>query len=245
MIDGFPTHDMHVHSTFSDGTATLDQNVRRAESLGLTELTLVDHVRVDTEWLPGYVAAVAALRPTTTVTLYTGIEAKILRTDGALDVPADRTGVDVVYIADHQVPGLRGPEHPSAVRAAIADGTRAAADVIDAIVCGTVNAMRSHPGGVLAHLFSLLPKVGLDERDVTDEQLSLLARTAHETGTTVEISERWRCPGPRALHMFARQDVRIVVSTDSHAIETLGIYDWCRTTWSQVGAIHHRTPRAA
>jgi histidinol phosphatase-like PHP family hydrolase len=52
MMGPFPTHDMHVHSTFSDGQATIGENVVRAIALGLDELTLVDHVRVGTDWVP-------------------------------------------------------------------------------------------------------------------------------------------------------------------------------------------------
>ncbi len=37
--------DMHVHSTFSDGRDTIEDNVAEAERLGLLELTCVDHVR--------------------------------------------------------------------------------------------------------------------------------------------------------------------------------------------------------
>ena len=53
--------DMHVHSTFSDGRDTIEANVEEAEALGLTQLTCVDHVRVDTEWVPEFLAAVALL----------------------------------------------------------------------------------------------------------------------------------------------------------------------------------------
>ncbi|MFZ0974784.1 MAG: PHP domain-containing protein, partial [Solirubrobacteraceae bacterium] len=79
--------DMHVHSTFSDGAHSLEENVAEAESLGLVELGCVDHVRVDTDWVPAYAAAVAALRERTEVRLQCGIEAKLLDTAGALDLP--------------------------------------------------------------------------------------------------------------------------------------------------------------
>ena len=50
--------DMHVHSTFSDGRDTIEDNVAEAERLGLLELTCVDHVRAGTDWVADYVAAV-------------------------------------------------------------------------------------------------------------------------------------------------------------------------------------------
>ncbi len=108
-----PRQDMHVHSTFSDGANTLAENVAEAESLGLVELGCVDHVRVDTDWVPAYAAAVAAMREQTAVRLQCGIEAKLLDTAGALDLPEPCPGVDAIYAADHQVPLARRPAPPA------------------------------------------------------------------------------------------------------------------------------------
>ena len=44
------------------------------------------------------------------------IEAKLLDTEGALDLPAGIDGVDAIYAADHQVPLADGPTHPREVR---------------------------------------------------------------------------------------------------------------------------------
>ncbi len=53
--------DHHVHSTFSDDAeSTLAENIAAASAAGLTELRLIDHVRTATEWVPDFVAAVAA-----------------------------------------------------------------------------------------------------------------------------------------------------------------------------------------
>ena len=44
--------DMHVHSTFSDGRDRSRTTSPSAEALGLAALGCVDHVRVDTDWVP-------------------------------------------------------------------------------------------------------------------------------------------------------------------------------------------------
>ena len=108
-----PKQDMHVHSTFSDGNNTIEENIEEAESLGLQQLTCVDHVRVDTDYLPDYVEAIEHLRPTTGIELICGIEAKLLNTAGDLDLPPVLPeGIDRIYAADHQVPLADGPHHP-------------------------------------------------------------------------------------------------------------------------------------
>ena len=56
--------DHHVHSSFSDdAVSTLDQNVAAARQRGPRVLCLAEHVRRDSDWVPGYLAAVEALRP--------------------------------------------------------------------------------------------------------------------------------------------------------------------------------------
>ncbi|MFK3676370.1 PHP domain-containing protein [Microbacterium sp. NPDC090218] len=216
--------DHHVHSTFSDdAVSTLAENVDAAAAAGLTTLRLVDHVRRSTTWVPEYLAAVRALRVPDGLTVLTGVEAKILDTSGALDIPALPAGIDRILIADHQFPGADGPLGPSAVRERIAAGW-AAEDVLDQLVTALIATMRRYPGNQLAHCFSLLPKVGLSERDLGEERTESWARAAAETGTLVEVNEKWGCPGADALSALLRAGGEIVASTDSHEAADVGRY---------------------
>ena len=52
-----PDEDNHVHSTFSDGKGTIAENIAAAEAVGLKRLVCVDHVRLDTTYVPEFVAA--------------------------------------------------------------------------------------------------------------------------------------------------------------------------------------------
>ena len=186
--------DMHVHSTFSDGKNTIAENIAEAEELGLGQLTCVDHVRADTDYLPDYVAEIERLRPTTDVELLCGIEAKLLDTRGFLDLPAEiPDGVERIYAADHQVPFADGPHHPRDVKAGIEAGELEASAVIAGIVDSTIGAVKRHDDVVIAHLFSILPKIGLTEDDVADDEISQ-ARRGHR--------RRWRPDrGLRALEL--------------------------------------------
>jgi putative hydrolase len=216
--------DLHVHSTFSDGRDRIEDNIAEAEALGLARLGCVDHVRADTDWVPSYVEAVARLRGETAVELRCGIEAKLLDTSGALDLPEQIAGVDAIYAADHQVPLAEGPTHPREVRERIAAGDLAAATAIDAILTATARALDRPERVVIAHFLSILPKIGCSEDDVPAEGLERLASEAARTGQEIEISERWRCPSAATLRPFVRRGVPVVLSTDSHRRDTIGRY---------------------
>ena len=222
-----PLADLHVHSTFSDGRGTIEENIAAAEALGLAALGCVDHVRVDTDWVPAYVEAVQRARDGTAVELRCGIEAKLLDTTGALDLPGGIEGIDAIYAADHQVPLADGPTHPREVRERIGGGDLDPAVVIDAILTSTARALDRPQRVVIAHFLSILPKIGLTEADVPPEGLERLAAEAARTGQEIEISERWRCPSAATLRPFLRHGVPIALSTDSHKSETIGRYDYC------------------
>ena len=219
--------DMHVHSTFSDGRDRIEDNIAECESLGITALGCVDHVRADTDWVPSYVEAVQRLRETTAVELRCGIEAKLLDTTGALDLPERFDGVDAIYAADHQVPLDEGPTHPREVKRRIEEGEMSAEEVVDAILTSTLRALDRPEHVVIAHFGSILPKIGLSETDLPADGLDRLAAETARTGQEIEISERWRCPSATTLRPFVRHGVPIALSTDSHKRETIGRYAYC------------------
>jgi putative hydrolase len=221
--------DFHVHSTFSDdAVSTLEENVRAARARGLTTICLADHVRRDSEYVSSFVSAVAALPPVSGLHVLAGVEAKILDTSGRLDLPPDVGGVDMVLISDHQFPGAGGPRHPREVRAALADGSLSRDGAVAALTEATAAALEAAADQAfqasLAHLFSILPKVGLAESDVPGPLLRMLARQARKTGAMVEVNEKWACPSARSLAAFAAAGVPVVASTDSHDCAEVGVY---------------------
>lgn len=231
--------DMQVHSTFSDGKDTIEANVRAAEAIGLRRMTCMDHVRVDTAWLPEYVAEVQRVRSLTDVELIIGIEAKLLDTTGTLDMPPDDqipAGVQVVYAADHQVAMDGGVRHPDAVRAGLESGELSPAEVFSALITSTRECLDSPRAIVIAHFFSILPKLGLVEADAPLDEIEALAAECARTGQRIEVNERYHSPSARTLRPFIERDVPLLVSTDSHRADTIGRYDHCLTVLRELSA---------
>ncbi|WP_315094634.1 PHP domain-containing protein [uncultured Cellulomonas sp.] len=228
-VDG----DHHVHSTFSDdAVSTPADNLAAAQRARLREVRMVDHVRVSTTYVPEFLAVVRALPPVDGLTVLTGVEAKILDASGAVDAPPEVLaalgtphGADRVLLADHQVPGPDGPWSPRATRERI-DAGLDPADVVELVVTATIRAMHAVGRAQLAHPFSILPKIGMHEDDVPDQLLDALAQAAVDTGTPVEVNEKWRCPGPRVVARWRDAGVLLVASTDAHVATDVGVYSW-------------------
>jgi putative hydrolase len=233
--------DFHVHSTWSDDArSTLAENLHAAEAVGLTHLRLIDHVRRSTTWVPEFVADVRRQSTRGPLRVFTGVEAKIVNSSGELDVPADLIvgpgGVDAIVIADHQFPGFDGAWSPDETRRRLEDGL-AASDALDLLIGALVAAMRSTDSAQLAHCFSILPKVGLAEGDLGVERLGAWAAAAAETGTLVEVNEKWACPGPMAVRAAFDAGAVVVASTDSHHASEVGRYDRVRAILEEAAAL--------
>lgn len=234
MIDGLLRGDHHVHSTFSDdAVSSPEENVAAAHAAGLITVRLVDHVRRSTTWVPEYLAAVRTLDVPDGLTVRTGVEAKILDASGELDIPALPVGIDRILIADHQFPGEDGPLSPAVVRERIAAGWRSD-DVLDQLVTALIASMSRHPGNQLAHCFSILPKIALDESNLGTERLAVWAQAAAESDTLVEVNEKWGCPRPPALAALRNAGATLVASTDSHEAATVGRYSRVRQLLGEV-----------
>jgi putative hydrolase len=229
--------DFHVHSAFSDdAVSTVADNVRAARERGLRTLCVADHVRRDTAWVPRLADAVAACRQQPGTRVLAGVEAKILDAGGQLDLPPRLDGIDLVLIADHQFPADDGPAHPDRVRAAIDGGELPAAEAIERLCEATANALHATDRGrVLAHLFSLLPKIGLDEAMVPGPLLRRLAERTARAGAMVEVNEKWACPSPRTVAAMLRAGVPVVAGSDSHRCDDVGVYHSVRLTAGTAG----------
>jgi putative hydrolase len=232
--------DFHVHSTFSDGASTLAQNVAAARERGLRTLCLVDHVRQDTAWVPEFTAAVHPYRGRPGLRVLAGVEAKILDTAGHLDLPPGlNDGVDLVLVADHRFPAGTGPLHPDDVIKSMNNGTTTAAQAIEDLCRATANAIspaRCPRRPLLAHLFSVLPKIGLSESIVPGPILAELAWRIARSGALVEVNEKWSCPSPRTVAALAAAGVPLVAGSDSHHCRDIGRYDSVAATVTAVSA---------
>ncbi len=228
-------HDLHVHSTWSDGKAHPIENLIAATDAGLTSLAMVEHVDRSTTWAPLWADEVAWYRETAQIDLIAAVEAELLAVDGTVDLPDDISGIDMILVSDRLVPTRHGLREPAEVRTDLLTGSLDRHEVIGDVVDALLGAART-PRIQIAHLFSCLPKVGIAEQEIAVDEINRLAEGLAAAGVAVEISERWRCPSARVALILADAGVRIVAGTDSNRASTVGVYDYVTDVMTSIDA---------
>ncbi len=105
------TKDYHVHSIFSDGKSTIEDNVRQANQLGLSEIGVSEHGfnhrkaginRSDLPKIKDEIARVQALYPNVKIKL--GIEANLLNLNGDVDLTDEEAKqFDYIILGIHKL----------------------------------------------------------------------------------------------------------------------------------------------
>jgi len=222
------TEDMHIHSTFSDGAGTVEENVQAAIAAGMTKMCCVDHVRRDTDWLPSYVKEVRRIREIygNKIEILIGIEAKFLNQSGDLDMPELPEGIDRILAADHRFPIADEVVHPKEVAELVDQSVIDKRSLFRFLTDAIVNSMEKHPNLVIAHFLSILPKVHLEEKDYPEDMMEEISVKAMATNGVLEMNERWKCPSGKFISYFEDRGNQIIFGTDSHSPGSIGKFEW-------------------
>jgi DNA polymerase (family 10) len=198
--------DLHCHTTWSDGTASVEEMAMAARDRGYEYLAICDHTR-SVSVVPGLDAddvrrqadeIAAANERLAPFRVLRGIECDILP-DGSLDLPDDVLAeLDWVMASVHA--GQRTPREELTRR------------VVEALRNPYVRGL-SHPTGRL-----------IDRRPPNALDLERVLAVAAETGAALEVNGLPDRLDLRDEHvrLVAEAGVPIVVSTDAHSVRGLG-----------------------
>jgi histidinol phosphatase-like PHP family hydrolase len=220
--------DWHVSTTFSDGVATVEENVRAAEDRRLKAVCLVDRVSGMSSWVRRFADTCGRADRRNEVEVHSGVEVEVLNTSGTLDLPANFELVDHLFVTVRRLPTPEGPMRLDEARTKIAAGELLPATVVEWLVRASSNAAKREGSVVVAHPFGILSDLGLDERNIHRPFVRCLAGSLAESGSAITLSERWRSPSAWVAACFVAAGVTVHPSTDSQSPSTLGRYVWCR-----------------
>jgi DNA polymerase (family 10) len=194
--------DLHDHTTWSDGTRSIEQMARGAAERGLTYLSISDHSSgravgngLSVERLREQIREVRAVADSFGVRLLCSSEVDI-RADGSLDYPDEvLSELDIVVASIHS--GFSGDKEKQTKR------------LLRAIENPYVNVI-GHPTGVL-----------IEERVGYEFDVDAVFRAAAKYGTALEInSNPARLDLSASLARRAKESgCTIAIDTDAHSIE--------------------------
>jgi DNA polymerase (family 10) len=202
--------DLHMHTTATDGRATLEEMVAAARKRGHAYIAITDHSKrvtmargLDARRLRQHWKAIDKLAANLKgITVFKGVELDILE-DGRLDLPDD-----VLQDADWVIASIHyGQNQPR-----------------EQITRRLLNAIRNPYVHAIGHPTGRL----IGKRKGYDLDLDAVLKSAADHGCLLELnSQPSRLDLDDVAVMAARdRGVRIVVDTDAHSVEELGFLEF-------------------
>ncbi len=201
--------DYHLHTTHTDGTASVGAMAAAAAQAGVGEVLFSEHVRHTSTYFPDFAAEVQAL-DVPGLTARVGAEAKILNFEGQLDCSAEVAALCAALIGSvHSAPGAGGLRWPRMeAEAALELEFQAALSIVRKSPAHILG----HPLGMVIRHFKVKPV----------EHLYRLAVACREAGKAFELNSRY-CPDPAAwLNVAQSAGCNVSFGSDAHTTTAVG-----------------------
>lgn len=204
--------DLHMHTTHTDGKATIAEMADAAVAAGVAEILFSEHVRHTSTYFPEFAREVRALQ-LPRLRAYLGAEAKVLDLEGVLDCPPSAAAIcDALIGSVHSLPANPdgSPQKWSHLDAATAVEREFAYAM--AIVTKSRAHILGHPMGMCVTRLRVAPI----------EQIGQLARACREHGKAFELNVRY-CPQPTEWVAAVKQAGCLVsIGSDAHSTREVG-----------------------
>ena len=200
--------DLHTHTTYSDGTGSVPENIAAAEQKGLKLLGISDHIHYLTpKSLNRYVREIRQWGESAEIVVLAGVEANI--TQDGVDITVDiARKLDYVIASVHL--WVETPEeHVELVKLALQD------DNVD----------------VIGHFGASFPYTGYPSEDYLEEILDL----AEANGKAFEISSRYKVPEPDFIRKCIRRGIKLTFASDAHWPRSVGNVSWSEKVFRKAG----------
>lgn len=206
--------DYHIHTSWTDGHASVKEFIDSALAKNLNAIAFTEHVRRNSTWFDLFVNEVTMLREKNmTIEVYVGVEAKALNSRGDLDADEHMLKKsEIVLGAVHRYPDGSGgyldfKQLPPLTAMKIEFG----------LACGllrnpAVNVL-AHPGGVFERQY----KTALPE-----EYLREIINIAIQQGKAIEINSSYLKDFSYHLALCSELNPLVSLGSDAHSPAELG-----------------------
>lgn len=204
--------DFHIHSDYTDGKASIEAIIERAEELGLSAIAITDHIREDSDYFTRYAAEILAIRKRVKIPVFIGFEARIKNFQGEVDVSQSvATAADIRIGSVHRFSIGERLYDPGTFSKEAAQGLEL--EISLAGIAKKTFQVLGHPGGMSLKNFKEFPLeyferiiIACKENDVVFELNSEYHQTVYSDLTAI----------------LRKHDPLVVFGSDAHVIEDIG-----------------------
>jgi len=215
------TFDLHIHSNYSDGKSSMEENVLAAIEKGLTKVGVTDHAHrhmaygVKLHHTGEYLRNAKDLKRAykNDIDVLIGMEFDLLDLDGNIDIPKGyEKEFDIRLLGMHKA--TRYNNLKSFNHLILAQGNkwlRTRPSVVKANTDAFITAIQRHKIDVLVHP-NYIAKLNMGE----------VAKACAEQGTLLEINARHQDMEPEDVKAVLATEAKFVLGSDAHKAERIG-----------------------
>lgn len=204
--------DMHMHSTWTDGIGTIEQNITRAKEIGLQRIAATDHIRADSTYFPAYYEEILKLRDEYQFDVYIGFEAKVNNFNGEIDVSKANLKISELSICSvHRFPIGRKLIPAKAFSAEVSQEIELELSIA-ALETGEFSVM-GHPGGMSLRTHGAFKKEYFEE--------IIIACKKQDIAFDFNASYHQKVKED-LIDLFSMYDPLISIGSDAHKPDAIG-----------------------
>ena len=216
--------DYHLHTAYTDGTASVLEMAKAAVSNGMARILFSEHVRHTSKYFGSFMLEVRKLQYSG-LKAYVGIETKILDFNGSLDCsPQLASECDAIIGSVHSLPVNEKGHVVSWSQLDVERGLEAEFQLALAIVKKSRAHILGHPLGMVIKQFNIQPIDLLYE----------LACACRDSNKAFELNARY-CPDPQAwIDIVQKADCKVSFGSDAHETSDVGS-SWRKFMHNRIG----------
>lgn len=212
LTPSYVNRDLQVHTSATDGEATVREVIEHAERVGLREIGFTEHVRRTSTYYTSFAAEVRTARQETNMRVYVGLEAKAEDEYGTLDAPGEALEqAEIILGSVHRFPAGEG-QFVSAGQFEYEEAARREFDLSLGLLRHAPIHVLSHPGGMCQRAFGRFPAEFFED----------IMRTSLERSIAIEINISYTRDLDAFLELCQKVNPLVSIGSDAHRLRQLG-----------------------
>jgi len=211
-------YDYHMHTVYSDGKGTIEDNVRVAYEKGLSGIAISDHgpghlfYGIDREKIPDMREKIEKLRQMyQEMDIFLAVEANIIHTQNGLDVSKEELACYDFILAGYHFGVKNGYVIQNYIH-----------HISPVPLPGKQRLLKKNTDMMIRAIYENPIKVLTHPGDKGHVDLFEISKACADRGTLMEISARHRNLTIEEIKLTSKTDVRYIVSSDAHTSAIVG-----------------------